>query len=256
MLDPWALSVKKWKKRLGMLLYQKKDIKLAKAFHATAQAEVDHIRAAGFSQPCIVAPNGVDWPEEMPVDSKAGDEKIALFLSRLHPGKGLLSLAIAWAEVKPKGWRMRVVGPDTYNHKKDVVKLLETLGIREQWEFRDEVCDSSKWVEYRQANLLVHPSVSENFGITIAEALVSGLPVIATKGAPWKSLEEFKCGWWIDIGVPPLVDALHAAVTMEDDALRKMGMCGAKFARNEFGWREIAKRMIGDYSMIASKGSL
>lgn len=129
MLDPWALSVKKWKKRLGMLLYQRSDLKHAAAFHATAELEAANIRAQGLKRPIFIAPNGVDVPQDLPEVKVGGERRTAIFLSRLHPGKGLLTLAEAWARVKPQGWVMRVVGPDSYGHKAEVLAKLDALGI-------------------------------------------------------------------------------------------------------------------------------
>ena len=144
MLDPWALSVKKWKKRLAMFLYQKRDLKGAAAFHVTAALEERSVRAQGLKQPMSIAPNGVDLPEVMPPKT-SGNPKTAIFLSRLHPGKGLLTLAEAWARVKPQGWKMKVVGPDSYGHKAEVVAKLTELGILDQWEFVDMLNDVEKW---------------------------------------------------------------------------------------------------------------
>ena len=250
MLDPWALSVKKWKKRVAMFLYQRRDLKGAAAFHVTAKDELSHVRAAGFSQLCIVAPNAVDLPTMMPERFLSKGVKTALFLSRLHPGKGLLTLAEAWATVSPKGWRMKVVGPDSYGHKNDVVSALMRLGISEDWEFVDALDDVHKWEAYRTADLLVHPSVSENFGITIAEGLAAGLPVIATKGTPWVELVERKCGWWIDIGVEPLEKALQAAMTLSDLERQAMGIRGRKLVEEKYTWDAVVNTMIKGYKDI------
>ena len=249
-LDPWALSVKKWKKRFAMLAYQRRDLEAASAFHATADEEATHIRAAGFMQPCIVAPNGVGLPVVMPPKQKSPNDRIALFLSRLHPGKGLLSLADAWAKVKPKGWRMKVVGPDSYDHKKDVVAKLVELGIVDQWEFHDALDDVDKWLAYRSADLLVHPSVSENFGITIAEGLAAELPVIATKGTPWSELESRHCGWWIDVGVEPLAKALEEALSLNDAMRREMGVRGKKLIEEKYSWDAVTKAMMRGYAAV------
>ncbi|MEZ5591148.1 MAG: glycosyltransferase [Gammaproteobacteria bacterium] len=46
------------------------------------------------------------------------------------------------------------------------------------------------------ADLFVLPSFSENFGVVIAEALAHGVPVITTRGTPWKGLLQHGCGWW------------------------------------------------------------
>ena len=252
MLEPWSLSVKKWKKRLGMFLYQRNDLKHAGALHATAEIEARHIKDQGFRQPIILSPNGVDIPVEMP--ERCGFDgcrkKTAVFLSRLHPGKGLLTLADAWSRVRPEGWRMLVVGPDTYGHQKDVVERLTQCGILKDWEFLSAADDNEKWRMYRSSDLLVHPSVSENFGMTIAEGLASELPVIATKGAPWSELETNKCGWWVDIGVDPLIAALSDATSLSDNERFEMGKRGRKLIEEKYTWDSAAEKMIEGYKEV------
>lgn len=291
MLDPWALSVKKWKKLLAMFLYQKRDLKKAIAFHVTADMERDHVRALGFTRPCLIAPNGVQVPERLPEMKVKGEGelRIALFLSRLHPGKGLLTLAEAWARVKPQGWVMKVVGPDSYGHKAEVIAKLDSLGIphcqnnslslcdsglksspdaqsltsTSFWQFHDAMDDNEKWVAYRSADLLIHPSVSENFGITIAEGLYAELPVICTKGTPWSEIEgnihcspstftsslaSGKCGWWIDPGVDVLVVALREATSTSD--LNLLGQNGQRLILSKYTWPAIAQTVIAGYISI------
>lgn len=252
MLDPWALSVKKWKKRLAMFLYQKRDLKGAAAFHVTAALEEQSVRAQGLKQPVIIAPNGVDLPKVMPTKT-SGEMKTAIFLSRLHPGKGLLTLAEAWARIKPRGWRMKVVGPDSYGHKADVIAKLTELGVLDQWEFVDMLNDVEKWSAYRAADLLVHPSVSENFGITIVEGLAAELPVIATKGTPWKDLVDYGCGWWIDQGVEALEVALRDAFNrIERGEGHSMGARGWHLVDTKYSWPAIAEQVKIGYDKILS----
>lgn len=250
MLDPWALSVKKWKKKIALWLYQRKDLRCAAAFHVTAQEELSHVRDVGLKQPCIVAPNAVDLPLEMPARCGGNKVKTAIFLSRLHPGKGLLSLAEAWAKIRPSGWKMKVVGPDSYGHKKDVLDSLVRLGIGDDWEFVDALDDVKKWEAYRSADLLVHPSVSENFGITIAEGLAAELPVICTKGTPWGVVEERKCGWWIDVGVEPLTLALKDAMSLNCAERHEMGRRGRKLIDENYTWGATVKKMIAGYEEV------
>jgi len=251
MLDPWALSVKALKKRLALFLYQRQDLKGAAVFHVTASLEEKSVRAQGLSQPCLVVPNGVTVPDCLPMRTSDSQLKTAIFMSRLHPGKGLLDLADAWKRVGPSGWRMKVVGPDTYGHKAEVVARLKSLGIRSQWEFLDMLDDVEKWKAYRAADLLIHPSVSENFGIVVAEALWAGLPVVTTKGTPWQELVGRKCGWWIDL--PPkesLVAALREATTLPRETLREMGARGHELVEEKYLWPAIGRQMAEEYGKI------
>ena len=251
MLDPWALSVKKWKKKLGMFLYQHDDLKKARAFHAASGAEAEHIRDFGLDQPIITAPNGVNLPDVLPLrttgDSKR--ERTALFLSRLHPGKGLMLLAEAWAEINPKGWRMLVVGPDGHGHGEDVKRRLRELGMTDHWTFRGEVGDVEKWRIYRSADLFIHPSASENFGLSIAEALAAGVPVITTKGCPWSEIQG-SCGWWIDRNRDALASAMREAIALTDDQRYSMGAKGHRLIQQKYTWPAIANQMVKGYESL------
>lgn len=251
MLDPWALSVKKWKKRVAMLIYQRCDLKCASTFHVTATLEEKSVRAQGLKQPCIIAPNGVEFPAVMP-ERTWGDpvySRTAIFMSRLHPGKGLLLLAEAWKRVSPIGWRMLVVGPDSYGHKAEVQERLRHLGIEGSWAFVDMVDDEAKWRYYRAADLLIHPSVSENFGITIAEGLAAGLPVICTDGTPWAEIAEHKCGWYIKANSEDaLAEALREAINSAE--LTEMGLRGRKLVEEHYTWSAVCDKMVRGYVKV------
>lgn len=274
MLDPWALSVKRWKKWLAMLLYQRRDLKSVSAFHATAELEANNIRAQGFSQPIIISPNGIEEPSEKSsfchkhciAESK---NHTAIFMGRLHPGKGLITLAEAWARIKPKNWTMRIVGPDNCGHKSEILAKLDELGVsysdvkdcilenssggrmqRTSWEFVDMVDDKVKWQEYASADLLIHPSVSENFGITIAEGLASGLPVICTKGTPWKDVEDNDCGCWIDQGVDALTQALSRVFSFSPSQLSALGANGRRLIKRKYTWTTAVKPLLIAYERL------
>ncbi len=60
MLAPWAINHKRWKKRLAWWLYQRRDLQLAVALHATARCEADHLRKLGLRNAISIIPNGVD----------------------------------------------------------------------------------------------------------------------------------------------------------------------------------------------------
>lgn len=147
---------------------------------------------------------------------------------------------------------MKVVGPDSYGHKAEVIARLEQLGISDQWQFVDMLDDSKKWAAYRGADLLVHPSVSENFGITIAEGLAAGLPVICTDGTPWAEVAERKCGWYIKANsVDALVVALREATNSAE--LVEMGQRGHRLVEQRYTWEAACKPLVKGYEEILGK---
>ena len=66
--------------------------------------------------------------------------------------------------------------------------MLRNLGLT-RVSFGGPIYDAAKWDAYRMADLFVLPSLNENFGLTVAEALAAGTPVMATTGTPWRRVE-------------------------------------------------------------------
>lgn len=256
MLEPWALGHKARKKRIGMALFQRNDLDAARVLIATSSQEYENIRKLGLRQPVAVIPNGVD----LAASQRVGNEpprrpervRSVLFLSRIHPIKGLLNLMHAWARLAPRGWHLRIAGPDEGGHLAEVMALAERLGIAESVAFVGEVDGERKSETYRDADLFVLPTFSENFGVVVAEALAHGLPVITTRGAPWADLEAERCGWWIDIGVEPLVDALREVMALGDDERRAMGERGREYVRR-YDWSAIARDTVAVYAWVLGR---
>lgn len=124
------------------------------------------------------------------------------------------------------------------------------LGLENQFVFTGALNDDEKWQAYARADLFVLPTYSENFGIVVAEALYAGIPVISTKGTPWRELKENKCGWWIDTGVEPLIKALSESTAFDVEALREMGANGRKLVEGKYTWDAVVKNMIAGYESI------
>ena len=256
MLEPWALAFRGWKKRLALSLYQRRDLRSAALFIATAEQEAESIRRVGLQQPIAVIPNGVqlDVAESIACDrsSDAGIHK-ALFLSRVHQKKGLLNLVAAWGRVRPSKWRLVIAGPDEGGFLAEVLSAVRREGIQDLVEYVGEVEGKAKAELYHSADLFVLPTFSENFGIVVAEALAYGIPVITTRGAPWADLKTYGCGWWIDIGVEPLVVALREAIGLSDEERQAMGEHGREYVRR-YDWGDIARQTADVYRWVLGRG--
>jgi glycosyltransferase involved in cell wall biosynthesis len=257
MLEPWALAWKSGKKRLALRLYQQRDLESAAILVATAEQEAEHFRQFGLRQPIAVIPNGVDL--EVALANQRGGSarpdglRRALFLSRIHPKKGLLNLLEVWSLVDPRDWILQIAGPDEGGHLAEVLTAAERLGITDRVQYIGELDDDAKWGVYRDANLFILPTFSENFGVVVAEALAQGLPVITTTGTPWQELQARNCGWWVEPTVDGLVGALRDAVAKEPAQLRQMGVRGTEFA-HEFDWKKIALQTADVYRWILGQG--
>lgn len=248
MLEPWALGFGALKKQLAWIAYQLGDLRTAKGFHATSDAEATSIRRLGFPQPIAVIPNSVTAPHLLPVKRlDRGQIKQALFLSRIHPKKGLLDLINAWGLVRPAHWRLSIVGGDELGHRKEVEALICSQGLQDAITVASQVSDQEKWLFYADSDLFILPSYSENFGVVVAEALLMGLPVITTTATPWSVIEEIHCGWYIDPGVATLKTALEKAFASSAEQLGAMGARSRQVAADRFDWDRVALQMAEFY---------
>ncbi len=257
MLEPWALRHKRWKKCVAWYLYQRRDLHAARLLHATSDGELAQLRCLGLKQPAVILPNGVALPTEnlrSEIGGRKSEIRTALFLSRLHPKKGLELLVEAWAQVRPLGWKMRVVGPDEGGYRQKIIEAVNRSQLTEFWDFEEMAEGPVKWDRLVKAELFVLPSYSENFGIVVAEALAAGIPVITTTATPWGALNKHNCGWWVEPTVNGITTALRQATNLSRDQLADMGKRGSAWARNEFRWPSIARSMVEAYRWVIDGG--
>ncbi|NNE82716.1 MAG: glycosyltransferase, partial [Alphaproteobacteria bacterium] len=123
-------------------------------------------------------------------------------------------------------------------------------------EFSGPLYGEDKWRAYQEADLYVLPSHSENFGMTVAEALAAGTPVITTRGAPWAELEPRGVGWWIDIGVDALVASLQEAMTSSPEELIVRGERGREWMIQKFSWQRVGTMMDQTYQWLLHRGEM
>lgn len=256
-LSEWAMRSGSKVKRLFWPLVQKPSLLAVSCFHATSQSEYEDIRRIGFHQPVAVIPNGIDIPPLRLKQNKSGDDtRTLLFLSRIHPNKGLDMLLSAWRAVQERfpDWRLRIVGPDNGGYLKKLRAYATELGL-ERVKFCGPLYGEDKWRAYSEADLFVLPTYSENFGIVVAEALVAGTPAIVTRGAPWEGLTIHKAGWWIEIGVEPLVECLKEAMSQPPEILAAMGRRGRDWMERDYSWHRIGQQMAETYRWLLHGGA-
>lgn len=254
----WAMRYGSWLKKIFWPLIQRPALAGAACFHATSDAEYQDIRRMGFTQPVSIIPNGVDVPGPAPKTARA--IRTLLFLGRIHPVKGVDILLRAWAEVSGgfHDWRLMVVGTDAgYTDRPGYLEEMKSLSAQLQLkrvEFSDPLYGEAKWSAYRAAELFVLPSHSENFGITVAEALAAGTPAIVTRGAPWSELDHHEAGWWINDGVEALAAGLKKAMALPPEELARRGANGSAWMTREFSWSSIGSRMDRTYRWLTEGG--
>lgn len=256
MLYPQALAHHALLKKIMMRLYQGRIFADAACIQATCKEEMEHYRALGFKNPVAVLPNPIDISGI--IDREIPNKPIFKigYLGRLHPRKRVERLIYAFSELKKELVNCRLViiggGDEQYQHfLESEVKRLGLTNV----EFTGFLSGQEKDDAIINLSLLVVPSDFENFGNIVTEALVRGVPVVASKGMPWQELEKYHCGWWIDNEQRSINSTLLNAISLSTEERIQMGMNGKRLIRENYSVEILGKKMKRLYEWILNKGS-
>jgi glycosyltransferase involved in cell wall biosynthesis len=247
-LQRWSgstnVTLKKWWDRTCRLVSPRRVV-----LHVTSEEEACESAKAYPHTPFAVIPNGVSIPERL--NRQEGDGTLRLlFLGRLHPKKGIENLLAACSRLDsaagaPWQWRLTIAGVGDAGYTASLQSRIHELGLADRVRMIGHVSGPSKLQVFEQSDLLVTPSFTENFGMVIAEALAHEVPVIASRNTPWKSLDEERCGLWVDNDPATLVESI---LQLRKCALRDMGRRGRAWMIRDFGWEWRAREMLDVYS--------
>ncbi|MFN5755214.1 MAG: glycosyltransferase [Planctomycetia bacterium] len=250
MLEPWAFSHNRMKKLVPWHLWERRALAAADVLEAKSDLEATAFPKVGLHIQAAVIPVGLDIPELLPAVRPTSGPRTCLFLSRIHPKKGIDMLLQAWAALRPAEWRLVIAGPDDSGHLPPLQSLARSLGIAGDVDFLGPQYGQAKWDLLQSAELFVLPSHSENFGIVIPEALAMGVPCIATTGTPWVELGPRGIGWCVAPTVEAITSALSAAVSRSPCDLAAMGHRGVAYVRDTFSWSTITRQTVDLYRSL------
>lgn len=264
-LQPARLRKSRLKKRVSAVVCDRSMLHQADCLHATAPDEAAAFRQFGYRGPIAVVANGITQAgrrsrEEAALMAAAfrrdypqtQGRRLLLFLSRIEPIKGVTTLAQAWADCARQfpDWHLVLVGPDERSHLQEVLRVLHDGNAVDRTTITGPLHGERKTAAFFASELFVLPTISENFGLVIGEALSHGLPVITTTGAPWPGIGEHACGWWIPPTREALVDTLREALAAPASTLAAMGGRGAAWIARDFTWQAEADSLRQTYEWL------
>lgn len=261
MLEPWAMQRHPLRKKVVYALRERKNLQSAACIHVTSEQELASIRGHGLRQPVAVIPNGVDIPDLNQlaprqslyrIAPKLSDRPYILFLSRLHPKKGVDLLLPQMLEIRKifPELHLLLAGQGTPAYLRQLRARVRALGLEDAVTFVGALQGSLKSAAFAYAEIFILPSYSENFGMVVAEALAHGTPVITTQETPWKGIQENHCGWWVACDALSLQNALQEAWRLSESERRAMGLRGRAYVIDKFAWSDVSAQMESVYSWL------
>ena len=263
-LYTYALGKNAWKKWPYYTLIGKRDIQGAAAIHFTTEDELERCHPfLDLKYKAIIVPNGIDISEfdNLPETGRLkerypflNNKKVILFLGRIHWKKGLDLLAKAYGKVarERNDVHLLIVGPDEGKYERKLRQLLKIEGVLERVTFTGMLTGKEKLETYAGCTLFVLPSYSENFGMTVIEAMACGLPVvISDQVGIHREVAKDSAGLVVNCDSEQLAQAMIKLLD-DTDLSQRMGENGRRLVNERFTLDKIATKMIEVYERVIS----
>lgn len=259
MLYANALKHNAGRKKVFNKLFQIRDLNKAAAIHVTCKEEMRQVRDAGVTAPVAIIPNSISIPEVLPTVCKKDIFRVG-FLGRINSIKNIDGLLRAWDMAglgKREDLELVIVGGT--NFAEEVSYLDELHKLESERGITNIVWKGALYGEEKDKVLetlscMVLCSHSENFGMSVVEAMLYGIPVIAAKTTPWSELNEFKCGWWVDNDDRTLSETLQKAVSLSDAEWLEMATNGQQIAVKNYSAKTLSQNLIQLYQWVLEGG--
>ncbi|MFG0329522.1 MAG: glycosyltransferase [Phycisphaerales bacterium] len=259
MLDPWSLRQGRLKKRIYLAVWGRRDLNEASALHFTTETERVLVEPLQLRPPGFIIPNGVDWSEfaHLPEPGRFrasrgyGDEPLVVFLSRVHPKKGIELLLDAFASARIEATtRLAIVGPGEANYIGALRERAESAGIGSRVDFVGMLSGSARIEALADADLFALTSFQENFGVVVIEALAAGTPtLISDQVNIYREVEAAEVGRATPCEVDAIRDGLERLLA-DRKALQTMGERGREWVHRTFQWTSIANQIDTMYEAV------
>lgn len=260
MLSPFSWQHGNWTKRLYWNAIERRNVAYAAAIHVTSSAEAGEVRAIQSHAQTYVISNGVEdaafsAPHECgflraECGRIAADKPILLFLSRLHPKKGIVDRLLAALARMKTPCILAIVGggdPHAPTYEERICKAIQDYHLDQRVIMLGHVAGEKRWALYDSADVFVLPSHSENFGIVVAEAMARGCPVVVTNAVQSCShVQAARAGEVVSGDVDELAATLDRLLS-QPELRNEYGEAGKNYARKNFRWAEIAKHIDAMY---------
>ncbi|MBU3012940.1 glycosyltransferase [Polaribacter vadi] len=217
-----------------------------------------------LSRNCSMIPPGIDENRFFPVPSKENDKirlkydinpTDILALGRMAHNKGydlLINALPTVFELCPEARLVAAIGGDSKQDIEGIEKLKKVaseIGVMDKIKWKSYIEDDDLANVYRAASIFAMPSRYEPFGMVAIEAMACGTPSVVTVHGGLCDLIDFgNQALFADPHRPLEFGAMMAMPLLYPDLRNEMSVEGARFARRNFGWTGIAKRMLSIFA--------
>lgn len=245
-----------WFKSLWLILFESKSIKNASAIHVTSRLEENELKKFNLSFPDIFnISNGVELPskKKSTLAVSADVSKIielknyALYLGRISWKKGLDDLIRNWSKIS--NTILVIAGNDEEGYVRFLTELIDINKLASKVVVLSRnISGSDKEALYKSCKFFILPSYSENFGNTVLEAMIRGVPVITTDSVGAGDIVQ-QSGAGLVVKRDELSNAIRNVLN-DSATATNMGRNGKQYVMQHLQWTTIAVEMASQYKRL------
>jgi len=207
-------------------------------WHATSEIEKSDIKAIfGNNVNIKVAKNLTadyrNFKYDKIIEKNPGELKI-VFVSRIHPMKNLMQ-AIALVRKVIGNVEFNIHGPiEDKSYWAECEKVISSLSANVKVVYKGVIDHDQIISMFKKHHVFLFPTLGENFGHVISEALIGGCPVIISDQTPWRGLKELNVGWDIALrDEEKFSKILQHCIDMSKEEYESLSMSAFEYGRKQ-----------------------
>lgn len=253
-------------KHLYWQTLERANVRAAARLHLTSQGEareMAHLRLEnpvsfiplGLEAEAFTAPVRTDWLRDR-LEGRDRGRPIVLFLSRIHPKKGIVDLLLpALARLDREAFLVIAGDDDPHRagYRETVRRAIDQLGLNDRVCLLGPVSRADRWAAFDGADAFVLPSHQENFGLVMTEAMARGKPVVVTETASaCEHVSAAAAGHVVPANSEAIAEGLGALLA-DPASARATGERGRDYARQTLTWERLAPRIVEMYRQTVAR---
>jgi len=256
-LQKWSLAQSQTRKKWYLKYIERSNIESASMVQYTDDSELlessEVVHAKGQVIPLGITPPVETCLSEREAKRQWGvnsNDFIVLYLSRLHEKKGLELLMQALALIDEPSLKLLVAGDGEAVYKQHLDSLSKFLGLNERCSFLGHVEGETKAALLQHSDLYALTSYSENFGISVLEAMANGLAPLVCEGVALSNvIKKNQLGLVCETDIKQIETQLRFAVENQQQ-IKTLGQQAKQYTGQYYSWTNIATQLKSLYQSI------
>ena len=262
-LSEWAIRHKRVQKWLWGTLFERRIFRNAAFVHVESPYDQKDVERYAPGVKTVVNPCGAfkETFESHPPEGylarkwpQLAGKKCLLFLSRIDVMKGLDLLLGAFASIAADrdDLALLIVGNDHAGLVPDLKAYCRCKGIADRVVWAGPIWGEERFWAMKECDVYVHPSKSDNFGISVLEAMFCAAPILTTTGTPWQELADNDAGIVVDPSAQAIGCGLRAILDLPKSKRTSLGENARTLALRKYEWEPIARDLVRHYETAIS----